>query len=837
MKRKLRKAFVIPPELSRVSHPGQVPTSTRKEAAKAERAFKQPKAPTEADRLRDTSPRLTTRSVIEGLGLDKAQTENYRKFLDENLGSMNETRFRQAVLQKMLDDKLDPDKRRVLADRAVSYYRFRNETAKKSILDLDDLQKGDPRGGRYYRRIPTEKGMRYYYDEERYHKRDDAHLSGADVLRKRQEKAMADNKPGESLDETPTAELVATLQQLKDRHAKSPDSGTEGRIKAISAELSKRGMKDKPVEKAELSPAKAKEILRDGTVHGKPISDKQRGYFGAVAGGNAKKSETYKAETTEKACMEKSAIDELSEVGDELIKGGGEGSRGGKVVGHTASGKPIYQHHVDAVPGYAKDLADREKVKHVLNQFEDGDGSKDRIDNFTPAGARQSLSGLEGAIENKLKLAEKRVQKSEPAPEEPLEKAFLGGYSNWMDQFSDTPLHVKAMELTRDCLRLDREQDKFYRGKPQWDERQKLDVVARAKLEEQERQQFKAFDAKRREYEDAKRDLEEKLLSQRIEAAKLRKSQTICEIVVGEAERAAEEAPERAKRIKQVEEGTSADGGLDANDDDESLSKAQEDTMELDQWLQKSGALPEGEPGMDEGVEVSSPENGGKVAGVGKPDGSPQNTGNGTKADVGTVPSVASDKLSEDDAEVEQQMEPHTKPIEKLSKGFHESRFIPEAQNDLQARQIDARRSAQLRKGEADVFIPPTRVARTETMAKSEGGHFAVGRGTPQVLVDDTMDRMIEATVQGPDQFYPHGRPTIGALGDLRKSAECPACGLQKSLALSACPNCGDGTVRPDVGVIRGGVLVKSERPGPAMRRPARAEAQVLPNGIVVVDE
>lgn len=44
-----------------------------------------------------------------------------------------------------------------------------------------------------------------------------------------------------------------------------------------------------PKANSELSPAKAKEILRDGTVHGKAITKKQRGYFGAVAGGKAKK--------------------------------------------------------------------------------------------------------------------------------------------------------------------------------------------------------------------------------------------------------------------------------------------------------------------------------------------------------------------------------------------------------------------------------------------------------------------------------------------------------------------------------------------------------------------
>jgi hypothetical protein len=33
---------------------------------------------------------------------------------------------------------------------------------------------------------------------------------------------------------------------------------------------------------------KAKKILKDGKVHGKALSKKQRGLFGAIAGGNAR---------------------------------------------------------------------------------------------------------------------------------------------------------------------------------------------------------------------------------------------------------------------------------------------------------------------------------------------------------------------------------------------------------------------------------------------------------------------------------------------------------------------------------------------------------------------
>ena len=44
-----------------------------------------------------------------------------------------------------------------------------------------------------------------------------------------------------------------------------------------------------PHAQGELSASKAKKILEDGTVRGHPITPKQRGYFGAVASGKARK--------------------------------------------------------------------------------------------------------------------------------------------------------------------------------------------------------------------------------------------------------------------------------------------------------------------------------------------------------------------------------------------------------------------------------------------------------------------------------------------------------------------------------------------------------------------
>ena len=38
---------------------------------------------------------------------------------------------------------------------------------------------------------------------------------------------------------------------------------------------------------------KAKEILKDGTVHGKKLTGKQKGFFGAIAGGQKLKKKGY----------------------------------------------------------------------------------------------------------------------------------------------------------------------------------------------------------------------------------------------------------------------------------------------------------------------------------------------------------------------------------------------------------------------------------------------------------------------------------------------------------------------------------------------------------------
>ena len=47
-------------------------------------------------------------------------------------------------------------------------------------------------------------------------------------------------------------------------------------------QLRRQGAADVPGASV-IKPAKALEILRDGTVHGRPITKRQRGYFGLIA--------------------------------------------------------------------------------------------------------------------------------------------------------------------------------------------------------------------------------------------------------------------------------------------------------------------------------------------------------------------------------------------------------------------------------------------------------------------------------------------------------------------------------------------------------------------------
>ena len=56
-----------------------------------------------------------------------------------------------------------------------------------------------------------------------------------------------------------------------------------------------------------LGATKAKEILKDGTVHGQPLTKKQRGFFGAVAGGASMQTRDYGGHASRRQASRKAA--------------------------------------------------------------------------------------------------------------------------------------------------------------------------------------------------------------------------------------------------------------------------------------------------------------------------------------------------------------------------------------------------------------------------------------------------------------------------------------------------------------------------------------------------
>lgn len=179
---------------------GQPPwrDNARFELATVEKLVKMPKG-FKIDELL-ARPVFTSAGAVQDLGLDTATTQSWAKFLETVMHSSTiEPIVRQQVMQRLRDEQWDPELKKVMFQRAVSLHR----NLKKSIVTVDDLangtesgevvmvmtpdqlQKAEPRGGEYHRRIPKKggKGFTYYYNPEKYNDRGDAHQSGEEMTK------------------------------------------------------------------------------------------------------------------------------------------------------------------------------------------------------------------------------------------------------------------------------------------------------------------------------------------------------------------------------------------------------------------------------------------------------------------------------------------------------------------------------------------------------------------------------------------------------------------------------------------------------------------------------
>lgn len=214
----VKKSFVIPAEMRGQRIPGQVPSL---EARRILREASMPAPPrTAAMMLAHTDPRLTPESVVKGLGFDLALERSWAKFINETVGgAVNELTVRKALHEKMRQDRIGPELRSALFQRAMTYYRGRVQKSLVQLVSPDDVIKGDvkrdnaaqsanakrkksnaeyakakreeerktraPVGGSYHKRVTGKDGKhKYFYDPEKYASHPEAHVDGAEAQKK-----------------------------------------------------------------------------------------------------------------------------------------------------------------------------------------------------------------------------------------------------------------------------------------------------------------------------------------------------------------------------------------------------------------------------------------------------------------------------------------------------------------------------------------------------------------------------------------------------------------------------------------------------------------------------
>lgn len=183
MKKSLAKSYTIPTVFSGYRIPGQVPNTSELPTAVKNVAPK-PKPLSEAMLQGFHEPILRPETVTRGLGFDQQTNARWTKFIAKTAQTArNELVFRKLVMEQCREEKLDPIVTKALIQRGLSYWRYVQKAYDYfDVRTVEQLSKGEARGGKYHRRIPKDGGgYRYVYDESKYAKRQDAHINGEEA--------------------------------------------------------------------------------------------------------------------------------------------------------------------------------------------------------------------------------------------------------------------------------------------------------------------------------------------------------------------------------------------------------------------------------------------------------------------------------------------------------------------------------------------------------------------------------------------------------------------------------------------------------------------------------
>jgi len=123
--------------------PGQVPSKENIDLLRMTKEM--PSEPTLAQMFSPTGAYLSPDGVLDGLGLDNVQQAQWKELLGKALHATNELVARHEIMSKMLADRMQPELRKALFQRALSYYRDMRKSM-VSVVTVDELRKGDKPG-------------------------------------------------------------------------------------------------------------------------------------------------------------------------------------------------------------------------------------------------------------------------------------------------------------------------------------------------------------------------------------------------------------------------------------------------------------------------------------------------------------------------------------------------------------------------------------------------------------------------------------------------------------------------------------------------------------------
>jgi hypothetical protein len=200
---------------------------------------------------------FTAAKVVDGLGLNKGQENDWTRHIAKAMKAPNELIMRQDLMSKMFEDKLDPDLRRELFARSMSLWKHGRVSKSVSVVTAGELKKAGPyigpRGGKWAdpkHTIPWKEEKPITKPTEKTLQQKLAYIG--ELIEAEYPEAFLESKEAPKL-----------LRRLQDALAGRPGSDIDAAIAAAEAAQKKKPPTPKPTKKdTDLTTAELQEKAR-----------------------------------------------------------------------------------------------------------------------------------------------------------------------------------------------------------------------------------------------------------------------------------------------------------------------------------------------------------------------------------------------------------------------------------------------------------------------------------------------------------------------------------------------------------------------------------------------